>query len=466
MALDILIVDDEEDIRELVSGILSDEGFETRTAHDSESALQEVEARRPSLIILDIWLQGSKRDGLEVLRLIKNRHKDLPIIMISGHGNIETAVAAIKLGAYDFIEKPFQTDKMLLLVDRATEAERLRKENEELKKKAGLVLDLTGNSSALVSLKNNIDKVAPTNSRVMIMGPIGAGKEVVARMIHERSSRHTGPFVVVNAANIESSRMEQELFGVEQNGKVVKTGLFEQAHGGTLFMDEISDMPINSQAKILRVLTEQRFTRVGGNKKVQVDIRVLSSSSRDLMDAIEEGRFREDLYHRLNVVPLKVPSLAERRDDIPQLAAKFMETIASANGRANKKFNEEAMAAMQAYDWPGNVRQLKNVIEQVLILSHEDSGNQISAKMLPINVLKGDKHVAPMDEEDSSSPLMASSLREARESFEREYLRIQIRRFSGNISKTASFIGMERSALHRKLKSLGLITTELRDKSN
>ncbi len=465
MALDILIVDDEEDIRELVSGILSDEGYETRTAHDSESALREVEARRPSLIILDIWLQGSKKDGLEILRLVKSRHKDLPIVMISGHGNIETAVAAIKLGAYDFIEKPFQTDKLLLLVSRATETDKLRKENEELKTRVGHTPDLTGSSNIVMNLRNTIEKVAPTNSRVLISGPIGSGKELVARLIHEKSTRSTGPFVVVNAANIETTRMEQELFGVEQNGKVVKTGLFEQAHGGTLFLDEISDMPINSQAKILRVLTEQTFTRFGGNKKVQVDIRVLSSSSKNLLTVIEDGRFREDLYHRLNVVPVKVPALTERRDDIPLLAEKFVETIAKANGRAQRKISEDAINALQAYDWPGNVRQLKNVIEQVLILSQEEASEDISVTMLPNNIVKGDD-VMHNGDGDSSSPLMLSPLRDAREAFEREYLKIQITRFGGNISKTAAFIGMERSALHRKLKSLGLTTTELRDNTN
>jgi two-component system nitrogen regulation response regulator NtrX len=461
MALDILIVDDEQDIRDLVSGILEDEGYETRTAHDSEAALKEVEARRPSLIILDIWLQGSKRDGLEILRLVKNRHKELPVIMISGHGNIETAVAAIKLGAYDFIEKPFQTDKLLHLVERATETGRLRRENEELRKKMGVTQDLSGRSTAISNLKASIEKVSPTGSRIMIFGPSGAGKEVAARLIHSKSQRSNGSFVVANSANIEPDQMEHELFGVEQNGKVVKTGLFEQAHGGTLFLDEVADMPIPTQAKILRVLTDQKFNRVGGNKQVQVDIRILSATSSKLEPAIENGLFRGDLYHRLNVVPIHVPSLAERREDIPFLVEQFLETISAATGRANRKISAEAMTVLQAYDWPGNVRQLKNIIEQVIILNHADKEDTILVEMLPKEITHSSQDIGA---NDSGMTIMSAPLREAREAFEREYLRIQITRFSGNISKTAAFIGMERSALHRKLKSLGLTPTALRDK--
>lgn len=461
MALDILIVDDEQDIRDLISGILDDEGYETRTAHDSETALKEVEARRPSLIVLDIWLQGSKRDGLEILRLIKNRHKELPVIMISGHGNIETAVAAIKLGAYDFIEKPFQTDKLLHLVERATETGRLRRENEELRKKIGVTQDLAGRSAAIGNLKATIEKVSPTGSRIMIFGPSGAGKEVAARLVHSKSQRANGSFVVANSANIQPDQMEHELFGVEQNGKVVKTGLFEQAHGGTLFLDEVADMPIPTQAKILRVLTDQKFNRVGGIKQVQVDIRILSATSSKLEPAIENGLFRGDLYHRLNVVPIHVPSLAERREDIPFLVEQFLETISAATGRANRKISAEAMTVLQAYDWPGNVRQLKNIIEQIIILNHTDKEGTIMVEMLPKEITHGGQDIGT---NDTGLTIMSAPLREAREAFEREYLRIQITRFSGNISKTAAFIGMERSALHRKLKSLGLTPTALRDK--
>ena len=453
MALDILIVDDEEDIRELISGILSDEGYEARTASDSEGALREIERRRPSLLVLDIWLQGSKRDGLDILELVKSRHRDLPVIMISGHGNVETAVAAIKLGAYDFIEKPFQSEQLLLLVERATEAERLRRENRDLKKKAGMVTDLAGRSTAINAVRQMIDKVAPTNSRVLITGPAGSGKEVVARLLHDHSARTASAFVVVNSAAIAPENMEQELFGVEQNGKVVKTGLFEQAHGGTLLLDEVSDMPKATQAKILRVLTDQTFQRVGGNKMVQVDVRVISSTSQDLVKAIAAGAFREDLYHRLNVVPLKVPSLGERREDIPELVAQFMEILSVSSGHPRLEVDADAMAALQGHDWPGNVRQLRNVIERVLILAQGEEGDQISLDRLPAELSRRTIEFAGTN---GKGIVMSVPLRQAREAFEREYLKVQITRFSGNISRTATFIGMERSALHRKLKSLGI----------
>ena len=452
MALDILIIDDEQDIRELVAGILSDEGYETRTAADSDGAFREIESRQPSLLVLDIWLQGSKKDGLEILKIVKNRFKDLPVIMISGHGNIETAVAAIKLGAYDFIEKPFQADKLVHLVGRATEAERLRRENEDLKIKAGLVTELTGRSNAIAALRQTIDKVAPTGSRVMIFGGSGSGKEVVARLIHQRSQRSAGSFVVVNSAAIEPERMESELFGVEQNGTLVKVGLLEQAHGGTLYLDEVGDMPGPSQAKILRVLTDQRFARVGGTNKVEVDVRVISSTSHNLDPALGESNFREDLYHRLNVVPLTVPGLADRRDDIPVLVAQFLHSISEVAGRPYRKISNDAVDALQAYDWPGNVRQLRNVVERLLIMSQGETGD-IKLDMLPAE-LSSDS--AALSQPASSPSIMAVPLREARESFEREYLKVQITRFSGNISRTAIFIGMERSALHRKLKSLGI----------
>ncbi|WP_262695150.1 nitrogen assimilation response regulator NtrX [Kordiimonas aquimaris] len=453
MALDILIIDDEEDIRELIAGILEDEGYATRTAHDSDSGLAEIEARRPSLMILDIWLQGSRLDGLEILQLVKSRHKELPVVVISGHGNIETAVAAIKKGAYDFIEKPFESDQLLLTVQRATEAERLRRENEELKKRSAFSVDITGRSAAINTLRQSIEKVACTNSRVLIHGASGSGKEVAARQIHARSNRANGTFVVVGAASMEPHRMEQELFGVEQNGGVVKTGLFEKAHGGTLFIDEVADMPLPTQAKILRVLTDQAFERVGGNSGVKVDIRVISATSRNLVHEIAEGRFREDLYHRLNVVPLTMAALSERREDIPALAIGFLETLAEATGRPKMRLGDDAIAALQSYDWPGNVRQLKNIMERVIIMAPDDAEGLISADDLPQEIRIGSNELL---HNNGDNTIMTTPLREARESFEREYLKVQINRFSGNISKTAAFIGMERSALHRKLKSLGL----------
>ncbi|WP_020398942.1 sigma-54-dependent transcriptional regulator [Kordiimonas gwangyangensis] len=453
MALDILIIDDEEDIRELVSGILEDEGYATRTAHDSDSGLAEIEARLPSLMVLDIWLQGSKLDGLEILELVKSRHRDLPVVVISGHGNIETAVAAIKKGAYDFIEKPFEAEHLLLTIQRATEADRLRRENEELKKRSAFSVDITGKSHAINTVRQNIEKVASTNSRVLIHGASGSGKEVAARQIHARSHRAGGAFVVVSAASMEPHRMEQELFGVEQNGGVVKTGLFERAHGGTLFIDEVGDMPLPTQAKILRVLTDQAFERVGGNTGVKVDVRVISATSKDLANEIREGRFREDLYHRLNVVPLKMASLAERREDIPMLAQNFLDALAEATGRPKVRLADDAIAALQSYDWPGNVRQLKNIMERLVIMGSDEFDGEIGAEQLPQEIRSGSSDLL---HSGGNSAIMTTPLREAREAFEREYLKVQINRFSGNISRTAAFIGMERSALHRKLKSLGL----------
>ncbi|NOZ66298.1 MAG: sigma-54-dependent Fis family transcriptional regulator [Alphaproteobacteria bacterium] len=450
MALDILIVDDEADIRDLISGILDDEGYETRTAKDSDSALAEVEARRPSLIILDIWLQGSRLDGLEILEVIKKSHPDLPVVIISGHGNIETAVSAIKLGAYDFISKPFETDKLLILVERATEVDKLRRENMELKEKMGFDVGLTGSSPAINLVRNTIAKVAPSGSRVLISGPPGSGKEVVARLIHKQSKRSRGAFVVINAASISADNMENELFGVEEEGDIKKTGVFEQAHGGTLFIDEVADMPQNTQAKILRILTDQTFERVGGNKKVLVNVRVISATSRDLREQITNNLFREDLFHRLSVVPVQVPPLIQRREDIPALVYQIMNQLSIAMGILPKNTDADAMAALQNHEWPGNVRQLRNVVERLLIMSAESE--TISMDMLPPEIISDTSVVRP----SINNEIMSLPLRDAREKFEREYLKLQVSRFNGNISKTAEYVGMERSALHRKLKSLGL----------
>lgn len=456
MALDILVVDDEKDIRELISGILNDEGYDTRVAGDSDSALHEIDARRPSLLILDIWLQGSKLDGLEILAEVKKKHKDLPVIIISGHGNIETAVTAIKRGAYDFISKPFETEKLLILVERATEVDRLRRENNELKEKVGFESELTGTSSAISLVRNTISKVAPSGSRVLISGASGTGKELVARLIHRHSKRANGAFIVVNAASMSPENMERELFGVEEAGVVVKTGVFEKAHGGTLFFDEVADMPQTTQAKILRILTDQTFERVGGNIRVQVNVRVVSATSRNLRQEIDASRFREDLYHRLNVVPVQVPSLTQRRDDIPLLIKQMMVGFASATGRPPRNIDEESLTALQAHDWPGNVRQLKNTVERMLILSGDEE--KISVDMLPIEIMADSAIIRP----SPTTEIMTLPLREARETFEREYLNVQIQRFQGNISKTAEFVGMERSALHRKLKGLGISSPEKR----
>jgi len=455
MASDILIVDDEADIRELVAGILQDEGYNTRTARDSDDAITSIRARRPNLVFLDIWLQGSRLDGLQLLDSLKGEHPDLPVVMISGHGNIETAVAAIKQGAYDFIEKPFKADRLVLVADRALETSRLKREVKELKQLTPLATMLIGHSTALNQLRQTIEKVSPTNSRILIVGPPGAGKELSARTIHAQSGRAGGPFVVINAAAITPERMEIELFGVEQsNGaQARKVGALEEAHGGTLFIDEIGDMPRETQNKILRVLVDQTFQRVGGSTKVVVDVRIVSSTSRNIEADIAAGRFREDLYHRLSVVPFRVPALAERRDDIPTLIDHFMDQISQATGLPKRQIGEDAMAVLQSHDWPGNVRQLRNNVERLMILAGGAPEAVINASMLPQDV---GSMVPSMPAGNGGEHLMGMPLRDAREAFEREYLKAQISRFGGNISRTAEFVGMERSALHRKLKALGM----------
>jgi two-component system nitrogen regulation response regulator NtrX len=449
-----LIVDDEADIRELVAGILDDEGFTTRTARDSDSALAEIANRRPSLVFLDIWLQGSKLDGLQLLEQIKRDHADLPVVMISGHGNIETAVAAIKRGAYDFIEKPFKSDRLILVATRALETSRLKREVKELKQLAPTASIMTGRSACMNQLRQTIDRAAKANSRILIVGPSGAGKELAARTLHNASGRADGPFVVINAAAITPERMEIELFGVEPNGEHArKTGALEEAHGGTLFVDEIGDMPRETQNKILRVLVEQTFQRQGGTAKVSVDVRIISSTARNLEEEIAAGRFREDLYHRLSVVPIRVPPLSERREDIPELIDYFMDQISTATGLPKRQIGQDAMAVLQSHVWPGNVRQLRNNVERVMILAGGGPEVIITADMLPQDV---GSMVPAMPTSNNGEHIMGLPLREAREVFERDYLMAQISRFSGNISRTAEFVGMERSALHRKLKALGV----------
>lgn len=453
MASDILIVDDEQDIRELVAGILGDEGHEARVAHDADSALAAITERVPRLLFLDIWLQGSRLDGLALLDEVKRLHPDLPVVMISGHGTIETAVSAIRRGAYDFIEKPFKADRLVLVAERALETSKLRREVSDLKKRSGETFDLIGNSTAMNQLRGTIERVAPTNSRVMIMGPSGCGKELVARAIHALSPRAKGPFVSINAATITPDRMEIELFGTESNGAERKVGALEEAHRGVLFLDEVADMPRETQTRILRVLVDQQFERVGGTRRVKVDVRIISSTAHNLESLIAQGRFREDLYHRLAVVPVHVPGLAERREDIPYLIDHFMRQIARQAGIRFRRIGDDALAVLQAHNWPGNVRQLRNNVERLMILARgDDIDAPITADLLPSEI--GD--VMPRAPTQSDQHIMALPLREARELFEKEYLIAQINRFGGNISRTAEFIGMERSALHRKLKSLGV----------
>ncbi|MET0308871.1 MAG: sigma-54 dependent transcriptional regulator [Sphingomonas sp.] len=456
MSLDILVVDDERDIRELVAGVLEDEGYATRGAADSTAALEAIAERRPSLVLLDVWLQGSRLDGLELLDEIKRRDSSIPVLVISGHGNLDTAVAAIRRGASDFIEKPFEAERLLLMVERATETDRLRQEVKSLRASVGRENDLTGGSGAINAVRATLKRVASTGSRVLITGGPGVGKEVAARLLHGWSQRTTAPFVIVSAARMTPERVEEELFGVEEGGDLVRTGLLEQAHGGTLFLDEIADMPVATQARILRVLTDQSFSRVGGTRTVKVDVRVVSATARDLMAEIAAGRFREDLYYRLNVVPVAIPALTDRREDIPVLVEHFVAHYASERRVPTPEIAPDAMVALQSYEWPGNVRQLRNVVERTVILAPGDRIGRIDVDLLPPEVLGRQGEGAGGA---GSNAIMGSPLKEARESFEREYLRVQIRRFSGNISRTASFIGMERSALHRKLKLLGITDT-------
>jgi two-component system nitrogen regulation response regulator NtrX len=461
MASEILVVDDEPDIRLLIDGILRDEGYETRQAGDSDATIAAFRARRPALVVLDVWLQGSRLDGLGILAALHSEEPHVPVVMISGHGNIETAVAAIQHGAYDFIEKPFQADRLLLVVRRALEAAALARENAELRLRAGPENTLTGDSPAITQLRSLVERVAPTGSRVLISGQAGSGKEVTARMIHARSRRADGPFVVMNCATLNPSRFEEELFGLEAGLDPVthprRAGVLERAHGGTLLLDEVSDMPLETQGKIVRALQDQTFERLGGSSRVKVDVRVLATSNRDLKAEIGAGRFREDLYYRLAVVPLAVPGLKERREDVPALAQLFLIRSAETSGMPARELSADALSALQAYDWPGNVRQLRNLMDWLLIMAPGGANEPIRADMLPPEI---GANAPALLNIDPTADIMALPLREARDLFETQYLQAQLLRFGGNISRTANFVGMERSALHRKLKQLGVNSEE------
>jgi two-component system, NtrC family, nitrogen regulation response regulator NtrX len=461
MAHEILIVDDEPDIRMLIDGILRDEGYETRQAGDSDATIAAFRMRRPSLVILDVWLQGSKLDGLGILQTLHSEEPQVPVVMISGHGTIETAVTAIQRGAYDFIEKPFQSDRLILVMRRALQAAQLARENAELRLRAGPEAELTGHSAVIATMRAAIDRVAPTGSRVLITGPAGSGKEVAARMIHARSRRTDGPFVVLNCATLAPGRFEEELFGVEAGADPVaqprRAGVLERAHGGTLLLDEISDMPAETQGKIVRALQDQTFERLGGSARVKVDVRVLATTNRDLQAEITAGRFREDLFYRLAVVPLKMPSLKERREDVQELARSFLQRSAELSGMPAREISADLLTVLQAYDWPGNVRQLRNLMDWLMIMAPGGTGDPIRADMLPPEIISKGPQLVSLD---PGADLMALPLREARDQFETQYLQAQLLRFGGNISRTAQFVGMERSALHRKLKQLGVTSDE------
>jgi two-component system nitrogen regulation response regulator NtrX len=461
MAADILVVDDEADIRTLIAGILDDEGYETRSAASSTAAMEAVRQRRPNLVVLDIWLQGSELDGLQLLDVIKREHPSLPVLMISGHGNVETAVAAMKLGAFHYIEKPFKADHLLLLVQRAIEDAKLRREHEDLRSKIGSELELLGGSAAISAVRQAIEKVGPTNSRVLISGPPGVGKEVVARTIHQRSRRSSGPFVALNCATLAPDRIEEELFGIEAgvppSDRSAAVGTFERAHGGTLLIDEVADIPLETQGKLVRVLQEQTFERVGGSTRVNVDVRVIASTNRNLSSAMAEGRFRQDLFYRLNVVPISIAPLSNRREDIPMLARHFVARAVELNGLPLRSLADDAIALMMAYDWPGNVRELRNFIERLLIMAPGGPGDPVRADMMPQDI-GAISQQGGLD--DLEYAMRAVPLREAREIFERRYLEAQLTRFDGNVARMAAFIGMERSALYRKLRSLGINTQD------
>ncbi len=459
MSADILIVDDEAAIRETVADILEDEGFRPRSAKDSTEALRELDATPPALVLLDVWLEGSELDGIELLDEMRRREPELPVLVISGHGTIETAVAAIRKGAYDFLEKPFKADRLLIAVARALEAAKLRREVAELRLKSRADDVLIGRSPAMSQIRQAIERVAPTNSRLLITGPAGVGKEIVARGLHARSRRSEGPFLVINAATLAPERVALELFGSEERrpaGDIVRAGMLERAHGGTLLIDEVADMPLETQGKLLRVLQEQRFLRVGGTQEIGVDVRILAATHARLEDEIQAGRFREDLYYRLNVVPLHVPPLSQRREDIPLFVEHFVELLTRAAGLPRRAFSDEALAILQAAEWPGNVRELKNAIERIIIMAPGDPRSDIDVDALPPEIVQGANAALDIHAAD----YVTLPLRDARERFERAYLKAQLERFGGNVSRTALFVGMERSALHRKLRSLDLQSSE------
>jgi two-component system nitrogen regulation response regulator NtrX len=455
----ILIVDDEKDIRQLISDILKDEGYSTKLAANSTECINEINSSPPDLLILDIWLKDSHMDGIDILKVAQRDNPEIPVVIISGHGNIEIAVAAIKQGAYDFIEKPFNTDQLLVVINRAMEVSKLRRENSALKIQDISRSEMIGKSTTFKTLKNNLDKVTKSNGRVLLTGPPGSGKEVAARYIHANSNRSNFPFITINCASIESNRMEEVLFGSQYKGVDVEPGLLEMAHGGVVYFDEVADMPIGTQSKILRVLVEQQFIRLGGSDTVRVDLRVISSTTKNLKALITEGKFREELYHRLNVVPIEVPSLEDRRDDIPELSSLFLQELHNQQGLSDRKLSEDSLTLLQSMEWPGNVRQLKNHIERILILGPEDDFISVN-ELNELNPSFEDENIETVINNVVSLPL-----REARELFERDYLLTQINRFGGNISRTASFVGMERSALHRKLKSLNITTRPKTDPS-
>ena len=450
MSNEILVIDDNSDIRLLISGILNDKGFSVRVAANFNQALNEINKKIPDVAVIDVKLDKGDNDGIDLLAHIKKIDDDIPVIMISGHANVQMAVDALKLGAFEFLQKPFSTERLLNFINRALENVSLKKEKRALESKLFHSYEIVGQSNSIEKVKNLINKLSHTESRVFISGPTGSGKELVARQIHKKSIRSNKPFVVVNGALLDPTRYELELFGSENLDGTINYGFFEKAKDGTLLIDEISEIPLETQAKILRVLIDQKFKRVNGSKEINVNVRIISTSSKIIREEVDKGNFREDLYHRLNVVPIFLTALKDRPEDIPLLLNYFSEKISELNGISKTKLDTD-FDLFYKYNWPGNVRELRNLVERISILS-------VNEKKMNINSLVRDslskKNINY--ESDSYKSVLSYPLKEARVKFEKDYLTSQIKKHKGNVSKTAEFVGMERSALHRKLKTLGI----------
>ena len=450
MTNEILIVDDNSDIRQLISGILKDKGFIVRVAANYDQALLEINKKLPDVAVIDVKLDKGDNDGIELLVYMKKISEDVPVIMISGHANVQMAVDSLKLGAFEFIQKPFSSERLLNFINRAIENIELKKDKSALENKLFHSYDIIGKSQSIEKIKSLIIKLKNTASRIFISGPAGSGKELVARQIHKQSSRSKKPFVVVNGALLNPEKYELELFGSENANETINYGFFEKARDGTLLIDEVTEIPLETQAKILRVLIEQKFCRVNGSKEVNVSVRIISTSSKNIREEVDKGNFREDLYHRLNVVPIFLPALKDRTEDIPFLLNYFSKKIAELNGINETKLDTN-FDLFYKYDWPGNVRELRNLVERISILSLNEKKNNIN-QLVQDSLVQKNSLTSP----DSYENVLLYPLKEAREKFEKNYLTSQLKKHKGNISRTAEFIGMERSALHRKLKSLGI----------
>jgi len=451
MLKEILVIDDNPDIRFLVSNILEEQNYKIRTAANYDQAVLEINKRLPDLAILDIKLDKPDKDGIDLLKLIIKKNKNIPVIMISGHATVKVAVEAIRLGAYEFIEKPFSKEKILNYVNRGLESSLLKKEIDIIENKLFHSFDLVGDSTDMVKVRKTIEKLSTSESRVLISGPTGSGKELVARKIHKNSGRVKEPFVIINAALLKERTYEKELFGEEFDDGNISFGALERANKGTLLIDEVSEIPYETQANVLRVLIDQKFKRINGSKDINVNIRLISSTSKDLKQLVKENKFREDLFHRLNVMPIELNSLSSRTEDIPLLINYFKTKLAEINGVQEPNIDIKN-DSLYTYSWPGNVRELRNLVERITILSSNESKDKIN--QLINDILNPSSKIT--EENNILTQSFQSPLKEAREHFEKEYLTTQLKKHHGNISKTADFIGMERSALHRKLKSLGI----------